>query len=114
MGPGSAPRSARLGREACCVKLPKFRLPYLTPVAKGQLWGMGVGLGSALLAVEHMELSYRIFFIGAAAAWVASEFYLSRRLTGSDTKTIIIAILSGISFPWIGWLLAFVLNLLRP
>lgn len=92
----------------------RFKLPYLTPVAKGQLWGMGVGLGTALLAVEHMELSYRIFFIGFAAAWVASEFYLSRRLTGSDTKTIIISILSGISFPWIGWLLAFVLNLLRP
>ena len=45
----------------------KFRLPHLTPVAKGQLWGMGVGLGTALLAVEHFELGYRIFFIGAAA-----------------------------------------------
>lgn len=92
----------------------KFKLPYLTPVAKGQLWGMGVGLGTALLAVEHMELSYRIFFIGFAAAWVASEFYLARRLTGTDTKSITIAVLSGISFPWIGWLLAFVLDLLRP
>ncbi len=96
------------------MKLPKLRFPYLTPVAKGQLWGMGVGLGTALLAVEHMELSYRIFFIGFAAAWVASEFYLARRLTGTDAKSIWIAVLSGISFPWIGWLLAFVLDLLRP
>ena len=96
------------------MKLPKLRLPHLTPVAKGQLWGMGVGLGTALLAVEQMELSYRIFFIGAAAAWVASEFYLARRLTGSDAKTLTIAVLSGISFPWIGWLLAFVLQLLAP
>ncbi|MEZ5958831.1 MAG: hypothetical protein R3C30_00195 [Hyphomonadaceae bacterium] len=92
----------------------KFRLPHLTPVAKAQLLGMGVGLGTALLAVEHMALSYRIFFIGAAAAWVASEFYLSRRLTGSDAKSIAIGVLSGFSFPWIGWLLAFVLNVLRP
>jgi hypothetical protein len=92
----------------------KFRLPHLTPVAKGQLWGMGVGLGTALLAVERMELSYRILFLGAAAAWIASEFYLAPRLTGSDRKTVTLAVLSGISFPWIGWLLAFVLELLRP
>lgn len=92
----------------------KFKLPYLTPVAKGQLWGMGVGLGTALLAVEHMELSYRIFFIGFAAAWVASEFYLARRLTGADAKSVTIAVVSGIAFPWVGWLLAFGLNALRP
>lgn len=92
----------------------KFKLPYLTPVAKGQLWGMGVGMGTALLALSHMQLSYRLFFIGFAAAWVASEFYLARRLTGTDTKSIIIAVVSGISFPWIGWLLAFVLDAIRP
>jgi len=92
----------------------KFRLPQLTPVAKAQLWGMGVGIGTALLAVERMGLSYRMFFIGAAAAWVASEFYLARRLIGSDAKTLTIAVLSGIAFGWTGWLLAFVLNALRP
>lgn len=92
----------------------RFKLPHLTPVAKGQLWGMGVGMGTALLAVEHMELSYRIFFIGFAAAWVASEFYLARRLTGTDAKSIWIAVLSGISFPWVGWFLAFLLDALRP
>ena len=92
----------------------KFRLPQLTPVAKAQLWGMGVGVGTALLAVERMGLSYRMFFIGAAAAWVASEFYFARRLIGSDAKTLTIAVLSGIAFGWTGWLLAFVLNALRP
>jgi hypothetical protein len=75
---------------------------------------MGVGLGTALLATERMGLSYRLFFIGAAAAWVASEFYLARRLTGADAKTLTIAVFSGIAFPWIGWLLAFGLQLLRP
>ena len=92
----------------------KFRLPHLTPVAKGQLWGIGVGLGTALLAVEGMGLSYRVFFVAAAAAWVASENWLAPRLTGSDTKTLTLAVFSGISFPWIGWLVAYLLQLLAP
>ncbi|MBL8546233.1 MAG: hypothetical protein JNL81_07195 [Hyphomonadaceae bacterium] len=92
----------------------KLRLPHLTPVAKGQLWGMGVGLGAALLAVEHFDVGYRIFFIASAAAWVASEFFLARRLTGTDRKTIALAVLSGISFPWIGFLLAYLLNAIAP
>ncbi len=92
----------------------KFRLPHLTPVAKAQLWGMGVGLGTALLATERMQLSYRIFFIGAAAAWVVSENWLAPRLTGSDTRTLAMAVFSGISFPWIGWLVALLLQTLAP
>ena len=92
----------------------KFRLPYLTPVAKAQLWGMLVGFALALLAVERMGLSYRLFFIGFAAAWVASEFYLGRRLTGTDARSVAIGVLSGFSFPWAGWLLAWVLDTLRP
>lgn len=92
----------------------KFRLPHLTPVAKGQLWGMGVGLGTALLAVEHFNVGYRIFFIGAAGAWIASEFFLARRLTGTDWKTIAIAVLTGISFPWIGFAIAYGLNAIAP
>lgn len=91
-----------------------MKLPYLTPVAKAQLWGMGVGMGTALLAVASTGLDYRIFFIGFAAAWVGSEFYLVHRLTGADAKTLTIAVLSGIAFPWVGFLLAFVLNALRP
>ncbi len=91
-----------------------MKLPHLTPVAKAQLWGMGVGLGTALLAVEHMGLSYRIFLIVAALAWVLSEFYLARRLTGSDTKTLALAVLSGAAFPWIGVLAAYAALALAP
>ncbi|ANP45558.1 hypothetical protein [Candidatus Viadribacter manganicus] len=92
----------------------KFRLPHLTPVAKAQLWGMGVGLGTALLAVEHTQVGYRIFLVGAAGAWVASEYFLARRLVGSDWKTLAVAILSGVSFPWIGFIIAFGLNAIAP
>ncbi|MEZ5955933.1 MAG: hypothetical protein R3C27_01790 [Hyphomonadaceae bacterium] len=92
----------------------RLKLPYLTPVAKAQLWGMLVGFALAWLAIDRMELSYRLFFIGLAAAWVASEFYLSRRLTGTDAKSIAIGVISGFLFPWIGWLLAFGLDALRP
>jgi hypothetical protein len=91
-----------------------MKLPHLTPVAKGQLWGMLVGFALAWLAVDRMALSFRIFLIGFAAAWVASEVYLARRLTGSDAMSITIAVLSGFAFPWAGFVLAFVLNALRP
>lgn len=91
-----------------------MKLPHLTPVAKAQLWGMLIGFALAWLAIDRMELSFRIFFIGFAAAWVASEFYLARRLTGTDARTLSIATLSGFAFPWAGFLLAFVLNALRP
>ena len=92
----------------------KFKLPYLTPVAKGQLWGMLVGFALAWLAIDRLDLSFRIFVIGMLAAWVASEFYLARRLTGTDAKSVAIAVVTGLAFPWIGFLLAFVLNALRP
>jgi hypothetical protein len=91
-----------------------FKLPHLTAVAKAQLWGMGVGLGTALLATERMGLSYGIFFIIGLASWVASERYLAPRLIGSDVRTLALAIFSGISFFWIGWLAAFLLQQLRP
>ena len=92
----------------------KLRLPHLTAVAKAQLWGMGVGLGTALLATERMGLSYGIFFVISAAAWVASERYLAPRLIGKEPKILALAIASGISFFWIGWLAAFLLQQLRP
>jgi hypothetical protein len=92
----------------------KLRLPQLTPVAKGQLWGMGVGLGTALLATDRMGLSYGAFFLAGAAAWVLSERWLAPRLIGSDVKTLSLAIASGIAFPWVGWLAAFLLELARP
>lgn len=92
----------------------KIRLPHLTPVAKGQLWGMLVGFALAWLALDKLGLSYRIFFIGFAAAWVASEFYLARRMTGTDAKSVAIGVVSGFLFPWAGFLFAYGLNALRP
>lgn len=95
------------------MKLPKIRLPHLTPVAKGQLWGMALGFALALLACERMGLSYGIFIIGMLAAWVASERYLAPRLTGSDGPSIALAIGSGFAFPWAGFAMAWLLNALR-
>jgi hypothetical protein len=92
----------------------KLRLPQLTPVAKAQLWGMLVGFALALLATERMGLSYGIFLVGGAAAWVASEGWLARRLIGADARTLTLAVASGFAFPWIGWLAALLLQQLRP
>jgi hypothetical protein len=75
---------------------------------------MLVGFALAWLAVDRMALSFRIFFIGFAATWVVSEFYLARRLTGADAKSVTIAVFTGFAFPWVGFLLAFALNALRP
>jgi hypothetical protein len=96
------------------MKLPKLRLPHLTPVAKGQLWGMAVGFALALLACERLGISYAIFIIGMLAAWVASERYLAPRLIGSDGKTVALAVVSGFAFPWIGFAAAWLLQALRP
>lgn len=92
----------------------KLRLPQLTPVAKGQLWGMAVSFALALLACEKLELSYGIFVIGMLAAWVASERYLAPRLIGSDGRTIALAVVSGLAFPWVGFAAAWLLQALRP
>jgi len=92
----------------------KLRLPQLTPVAKAQAWGMLVGFALALFATERMGLSYGIFLVGAAAAWVASERWLAPRLIGGDAKTLTLAVASGFAFPWVGWLMAFLLQQLRP
>lgn len=75
---------------------------------------MLVGFALALLATERMGLSYGIFFIGMLAAWVASERFLAPRLVGSDAKTLSLALLSGLLFPWVGWLAALLLQQLRP
>jgi len=91
-----------------------MRLPHLTPVAKGQLWGMAVGFALGLLACERLELSYAIFIIGMLAAWVASERYLAPRLTGADGKTVALAVASGFAFPWVGFAAAWLLDALRP
>jgi len=92
-----------------------MKLPHLPAVAQAQLWGLLVGFALALLVTERMGLSYGIFFIGGAAAWVLSERYIGPRLIGrSDTKTLALAIASGFAFPWVGWLAALLLQLMRP
>jgi len=90
-----------------------MRLPHLTAVAKGQLWGMLVGFALALLACERLGLSYAIFIIGMLAAWVASERYLAPRLIGSDGRTVALAVVSGLAFPGIGVFAAWLLETLR-
>lgn len=93
----------------------KIRLPHLPPMAKAQLWGMAVGFALGLLTIERAALSYRIFFVGFAATWVASEFVLARRLTGkTDGKSLAFGVLSGLLIPWGGVALAFILQALRP
>lgn len=91
-----------------------MKLPHLTPVAKGQLWGMLVGFSLAVLATERLGLSYAILFIGGLAAWVVSERYLAPRLVGSDAGAIALAVLSGFAFPWVGFAAAWLLQLARP
>jgi hypothetical protein len=90
------------------------KLPVLTPVAKGQLWGLLVGFALALLAIQRMGLSYAIFIIAALVAWVASERFLAPRLIGADARTVALAVLSGFLFPWLGFAAAWLLELLRP
>jgi hypothetical protein len=91
-----------------------MRLPHLTPVAKGQLWGMLVGFALAVLACERIGLSYALLFVFGAIAWVASERLLAPLLTGSDARTVGLAVLSGFAFPWIGFAATWLLTLARP
>jgi hypothetical protein len=92
----------------------KLRFPQLTPVAKGQLWGMLVGFALAALACERMGLSYALLFVFGAIAWVASERFLAPRLVGADARTVALAVLSGFAFPWIGFAATWLLTLARP
>jgi len=91
-----------------------MRLPHLTPVAKGQLWGLLVSFALATLAVERMGLSYAVLFIGGAAAWFLSERFLASRLTGADARTVALAVASGLAFPWVGFVAAWLLAFARP
>lgn len=90
-----------------------MKLPHLTPAAKGQLWGMLVGFSLAVLACNWMELSYALLFLFGAIAWVASERFLAPRLVGSDARTVALAVMSGLAFPWIGFLVTWLLALAR-
>jgi hypothetical protein len=91
-----------------------MKLPHLTPAAKGQLWGILVGFSLAVLACQRMGLSLALLFVFGAIAWVASERFLAPRLTGSDGRTVALAVMSGLAFPWIGFLATWLLELARP
>lgn len=91
-----------------------MKLPTLTAAAKGQLWGLLVGTALAVLFCERTGLGYRVMLISGAIAWVASERLLASRLIGSDTKTLALAVTSGLAFPWIGVGVAVLLNAIKP
>jgi len=90
------------------------RLPHLSPTAKGQLWGLLVGGATAFWTTDKLNLSWGLFAIGTAAAWVAGEALIGKRLIGtSDTKAIALAVGSGLAFPWIGFAFAALLQMMR-
>jgi hypothetical protein len=92
-----------------------MRLPHLSPTAKGQLWGLLVGGSLAVLLMNRSDLSWGLFLVGWAAAWAGGEAWFGKRLVGtSDAKAITLAVASGFAFPWVGVLLAWGVEQLRP
>jgi hypothetical protein len=90
------------------------RLPHLSPTAKGQLWGLLVGGSTAFYATSKLNLSLGLFAIGGAAAWAAGEAWFGKRLTfTSDAKALTLAVASGLSFPWIGFAFAALMEMMR-
>jgi hypothetical protein len=75
---------------------------------------MAVGFALGLLAIERMGLSYRIFLIAGGLAWVLSEPLLAPRLTGAGARTVTLAVLSGMAFPALGFVAAYLAQVLRP
>ena len=92
-----------------------MRLPYLSPTAKGQLWGMLVGGSLAVLLMNRTGLSWGLFAVGWAGAWMIGEKWFGARLIGvADTKAIALAVVSGLAFPWAGVGFAALFEMLRP
>jgi hypothetical protein len=92
-----------------------IKLPQLSPTAKAQLWGMCVGGSTALLATYRLGFGLGLFLVGWAAAWVLGERLFGARLVGkADTGAITLGVVSGLAFPWIGFLFAGLFVLLRP
>jgi hypothetical protein len=90
-----------------------MRLPHLSPTAKGQLWGLLVGGSTAFLVTRRMDLSLGLFAIGTAAAWAAGEAWFGTRLTfTSDAKAVMLAVASGLAFPWIGFAFAALMQMM--
>ncbi|GAM96529.1 hypothetical protein U91I_00148 [alpha proteobacterium U9-1i] len=93
-----------------------MKLPSLTAYAKAQAFGMAVSFAIALHYANQMGLGLAIYVIGAAACWLAFEFIQGRREPShlSDAKTLTRAMAIGLALPWGGFLLAYLLNALRP
>ena len=92
-----------------------MRLPHLSSTAKAQLWGMCVGGASAFYAAHKLQLGYGSFLVGWAAAWALGEWLLGPRLIGKDDAgAIALGVASGLAFPWLGFALAALANVLRP
>lgn len=91
-----------------------MRLPHLSATAKGQLWGLLVGGSTAYYATVRLDYSSGLFAIGAAAAWAAGEAWFGKRLVHtSDGKAIMLAVASGLAFPWIGFAFAALMQMMR-
>lgn len=91
-----------------------MRLPHLSPTAKAQLWGLIVGGATAFYATYKLGLSLGLFVVGAAAAWAAGEALFGKRLIGtSDAKAITLAVVSGLAFPWLGFVVALLIQMAR-
>lgn len=91
-----------------------MRLPHLSPTAKGQLWGLLVGGSTAFLVTSRANLSLGLFAIGTAAAWTAGEAWFGKRITHtSDAKAVMLAVASGLAFPWIGVGFAALMEMMR-
>lgn len=94
-----------------------MRLPriHLSPTAKAQLFGLLVGGALAVLVVNRTGLSWGLFFVGWAGAWALGEKLFGARVTGtSDRNAMIIALVSGFVFPWVGVGFAALFEALRP
>jgi hypothetical protein len=92
-----------------------MKLPQLSPTAKAQAWGMAVGGATALYAAHKLQLSYGLFLVGWAGAWLLGEWLFGKRLIGQrDAGAIALGVASGLAFPWVGFALAALLPALRP
>jgi hypothetical protein len=77
---------------------------------------LALGFATALWATLATDAGMRIFLIASAIAWVAWEFFLGPRAP-SESRTpgaLVYGALTGLAFPWIGFLLATLAAWLRP
>jgi hypothetical protein len=92
-----------------------MRIPHLSPTATAQLFGLLVGGALAVWFVDRAGLSWGLFLVGLAGAWALGETLFGARITGRyDRAAMVIAVVSGLSFPWVGVGFAALVAALRP